>query len=76
MESYAERLARPDLDLQIVLGTRDRVILPELSNSFIDRLTSVGAVPDVLKLNCGHYSLALPPNILFAGLSLDRLLKR
>lgn len=76
LASYAETLARPDLDLQIVLGTRDMVILPELSNSFIDSLRSVGGAPEILKLNCGHYSLALPPHIIFAGLGLDRLLNR
>jgi hypothetical protein len=27
-----------------------------------------------LELNCGHYSLAMPPYILLAGLSLKRFL--
>lgn len=74
LENYARRLARPDLALQIVLAERDKVVLPELSANFIERLKDAGACPDILELNCGHYSLALPPYILLAGLSLKRFL--
>lgn len=75
-ENYAHKLARPDLDLQVVLAKRDRVVLPELSERFIQTLKDAGARPDVMELNCGHYSLAIPPYILLAGLRLMRLLKR
>ncbi len=74
MENYAHRLARPDLDLHVVLAKRDKVVLPELSESFMHRLRSAGARPNILRLNCGHYSLARPPYILLAGLSLKRFL--
>ena len=73
-ENYAGNLARPDLDLQVVLAKRDRVVLPQLSQRFMQTLQNAGGGPDILELNCGHYSLALPPNILFAGLRLKRLL--
>lgn len=73
-ENYARRLARPGLDLQAVLARRDKVILPELSLQFMHALARTGAQPAVLQLNCGHYSLALPPYILLAGLSLGRFL--
>lgn len=75
-ENYAGNLARPDLDLQVVLAKRDRVVLPQLSQRFMQTLQNAGGGPDILELNCGHYSLALPPNILFAGLRLKRLLMR
>ncbi|UTS82752.1 alpha/beta hydrolase family protein [Phaeobacter piscinae] len=75
-ENYARQLVRPDLDLQLILAKRDRVVLPQISHSFVQRLKEVGGSPDVLELNCGHYSLALPPHILFAGLRLKKLLGR
>ncbi len=76
LNNYADRLARPDLDLQIVLAKRDTVVLRELSATFLQTLHHTGARPDILELNCGHYSLAMPPHILWAGLRLKRLLMR
>lgn len=76
LENYVHRLVRPDLALQVVLAERDKVVLPELSAKFMEKLKDAGARPDILKLNCGHYSLALPPYILLAGLSLKRFLSR
>ncbi|RWP02661.1 dienelactone hydrolase-related enzyme [Mesorhizobium sp.] len=76
LENYAHSLARPDLDLHVVLAKRDKVVLPELSERFLQRLKDAGARPNILELNCGHYSLAMPPYILLAGLSLKRLLTR
>ncbi|WP_442580272.1 alpha/beta fold hydrolase [Mesorhizobium sp. ASY16-5R] len=74
LENHAHGLARPGLDLQLVLARRDKVVLPELSQRFMRRLKDAGTMPDILELNCGHYSLAIPPYILFAGLSLKRFL--
>lgn len=74
MENYANGLARPDLDLQVVLAKRDLVVLPNLSKQFIKKLNQAGATPDILELNCGHYSLSLPPHILWAGLRVSKLL--
>ncbi|MBX5204032.1 dienelactone hydrolase-related enzyme [Rhizobium sp. NZLR1] len=76
LENYAHKLARPDLALHAVIATRDKVVLPELSKHFIEKLHEVGARPNVLELNCGHYSLAMPPYILLAGWSLKRFLSR
>lgn len=76
MENYAHRLSRADLDLHEVLAKRDNVVLPELSERFMQRLTYAGARPNILKLNCGHYSLAKPPYLLSAGWSLKRFLSR
>lgn len=75
LENHITKLTRPNLAIQIVLGNRDTVVWPELSRQFIDALTAAGASPNVLKLNCGHYSLALPPYIIRAGLSVRKLLK-
>ncbi|RWE21471.1 MAG: dienelactone hydrolase-related enzyme [Mesorhizobium sp.] len=74
LENYANNLARPDLDLHIVLAKRDKVVLPALSERFMLRLEDAGARPTILELSCGHYSLAMPPYILLAGLSLKRFL--
>ncbi|MBB2719601.1 UNVERIFIED_ORG: dienelactone hydrolase [Rhizobium etli] len=74
LESYAPNLARADLALHLVIATRDKVVLPELSRRFIEKLHEAGARPSVLELNCGHYSLAMPPYILLAGWSLKRFL--
>ncbi|MEP9389913.1 dienelactone hydrolase-related enzyme [Mesorhizobium sp. KR9-304] len=76
LENYAQKLVRADLDLHVVLAKRDRVVLPELSQRFMQRLREAGAQPKILELNCGHYSLAVPPYILLAGLSLKRFLSR
>ena len=74
--NHAGNLARTDLELQLVLAKRDRVILPELSRQLVAKLKDAGAAPGVLELNCGHYSLSLPPYILWAGLSVLRMLPR
>ncbi|MBS1303269.1 dienelactone hydrolase-related enzyme [Loktanella sp. SALINAS62] len=74
LENYAGKLARPDLDLQIVLAKRDTVVLPELSHQLVAQLKGSGARHRVLELNCGHYSLSLPPQIMWAGFSVTRLL--
>lgn len=76
LENYTDKLARPVLDLHVVLAKRDRVVLPDLSQGFMQRLKDAGAQPHILELNCGHYSLAIPPYILLAGLSLKRFLSR
>jgi len=74
LENYARDLARPGLRLHIVLAERDKVVLAELSQRLMRRLKDAGARPNVLELNCGHYSLAMPPFIFLAGLSLKRFL--
>ena len=76
LENYAEKLARPDLDLHVVLAKRDKVVLPELSQRFLEKLKAAGVSLNTLGLNCGHYSLATPPYILSAGLSLKKFLSR
>lgn len=74
LENYAERLTRPELSLQLVLAKRDSVVLPSLSKQLVTRLVIAGAKPDVIELNCGHYSISKPPFILMAGWRLHRLL--
>jgi pimeloyl-ACP methyl ester carboxylesterase len=74
LENYADKLARTDLDLQFVFATRDTVVLPELSRQLVAKLKTVGVAPGILELNCGHYSLSLPPYIIRAGFSILRLL--
>ena len=76
LENYVNRFARADLDLHIVLAKRDTVVLPEISKQFLEKLKNSGKKASILELNCGHYSLALPPSIIFAGWGLKQLLQR
>lgn len=76
LENSSERLARPGLALQIVLAERDTVVRPELSEQLVAKLKGVDAELEVLRLDCGHYSLSLPPYILRTGLDALRFLKR
>lgn len=76
LENYTDRLARPDLDILVVLALRDKVVLPKLSKRFVDRLNDAGAKLDLLEANCGHYSLSIPPYVILSGLRLRALLRR
>lgn len=74
LENYVRRLARPGLDVQLILARRDTVVLPEISESLIRGLRDAGRQPQVLRINCGHYSLGKLPYIIFAGLTARRFL--
>ena len=76
LENHVDRLARPGLELHVVLASRDTVVLPDLSERLLGRLQNAGARVGVLRLNCGHYSLGRLPYILGAGWSLKRFLVR
>jgi dienelactone hydrolase len=70
LERHAPKLARPGLTLQFVLAKRDTVVPPELSERLVEAVRTAGADPHVRWLDCGHYSLSLPPFILMAGRSM------
>lgn len=74
LENYVRRLARPGLDVQLILARRDTVVLPEISEGLIRGLRDAGGQPQVLRINCGHYSLGKLPYIIFAGLTARRFL--
>ena len=76
LENYVDKLARAELDLQIVLATRDKVVPPAVSQRFVGGLQAAGASLTVKRLNCGHYSLTLPPYIISTGISAARFLNR
>ncbi|WP_137136996.1 dienelactone hydrolase-related enzyme [Rhizobium sp. FKY42] len=73
--NYAEKLARQGLDTHVVLAVRDTVVLPDLSERLLQKLSFNGARISAVKLNCGHYSLGLPPYIIRAGWSLKQFLR-
>jgi dienelactone hydrolase len=73
--SHVTKLSRPGLCLQMVLAKRDRVVLPGLSDAFVHQLREAGSSPQVKRLNCGHYSLTLPPYAISTGLGIARFLK-
>lgn len=76
LENHVDKLARPELDLQIVLAARDKVVPPAVSERFVNHLKNAGASLTVKRLNCGHYSLTLPPYIISTGISAARFLNR
>ena len=73
--SYAANLARPGLDVQFILAKRDKVVLPDLSDAFIQQIQSVGASPQVTRFNCGHYSVGFPPYAIKVGFNACRYLR-
>ena len=75
LQNYAAEFARPGLNLQVVLAQRDTVVLPSISEQFLDRLDAAAVDYDLRRINCGHYSLALPPHILIAGSKLYSLIR-
>lgn len=76
MENYAKHFARENLDLDIVLGKRDTVVLPQTSARFIDSLRQADATFGLAEYNCGHYSLGMPQYIARAALRLNAQLSR
>ncbi|WP_308917182.1 alpha/beta fold hydrolase [Jannaschia sp. LMIT008] len=70
LAQHTSKLARPELTLQFVLGKRDTVVPPDLSERLLSAIRNAGGDPRILWLNCGHYSLSLPPYILWAGRSM------
>lgn len=75
MENFAYQLARPGLELQIVIAKRDRVVIPKLSRDFIYSLERANVKTDIIQINCGHYSMGIPPFVLLAGWALKKFLK-
>ena len=73
LQRHVGGLTRPGLELQLVVAKRDTVVLPKLSAQLVSALREAGAAPGVRWLNCGHYSLSLPPFALQAGSSALRL---
>ena len=76
MENYAHLLMRPELDLELVLGKRDKVVPPEISKNFVAALNKTGVGLRLTELNCGHYTLGLPQYIIRAGLKLNAQMNR
>lgn len=74
LEDYAHRLARPGLDIQLVVAKRDTVVMSGVTERLVQSLEEAGGRPRILTLNCGHYSLGKLPYILIAGMSLKRFL--
>ncbi|MGB6229669.1 MAG: hypothetical protein WBF53_06030 [Litorimonas sp.] len=72
---HVDKLARPGLKLLIVLAERDTVVRPSLSEELVTKLDAAGGRPEVMRLNCGHYSLSLPPYVFRAGRGALGLLK-
>lgn len=76
LNRHASKLARTGLTLQFVLAERDTVVPPDLSKQLVASLREAGAEPRIRWLECGHYSLSLPPYILWAGRSMASALTK
>jgi hypothetical protein len=50
-----------------ITGKYDPTMLPEFTEQIIAAVKRSGIDMDVLRLNCGHYSLELPPFSWYAG---------
>jgi pimeloyl-ACP methyl ester carboxylesterase len=74
LELQAERLSRNSLRTHVILAKRDKVIIPAVSESFVSKLGMAQPRLAVIRMNCGHYSLALPQYGLRAAMSLRRFL--
>lgn len=74
LEQYSPQLARAGLEIQVILARRDKVVRPEVSERFVERMTAAGSTLVVSQLNCGHYSLGLPPHNLEVAWKLIRFL--
>ncbi len=55
LENHADRLARPGLELHVVLASRDTVVLPTCQTP-ARAAAECRSQSGVLRLNCGHYS--------------------
>lgn len=76
LENYSSKLARNGLDVHFVVAKRDLIVPPSLSERYISKLAFEGAVPSVMRLNCGHSSFSLLPYSLLGAFGLVRFLKK
>jgi hypothetical protein len=58
--SFAARLSARLDRLLIISGKLDTVFRPELTQTYVERLRSLGLSPTWIRYPCGHYTLALP----------------
>ncbi len=74
--SFAKELSREGHTMLIISGTRDRVVLPCLTERFFEQLRSSRARCDWRMLGCGHYSMGSFPFNAAAFLMVVRFLGR
>lgn len=70
LENYADRLAKRDIDIQIVLASRDNVMPPSVSKALLRSFDDANVSYRLLELNSGHYTLGLPYYTVRSGLKL------
>jgi hypothetical protein len=75
-ESYVSQLARETHRSLIISGSRDKVVLPNLTRRFVDQIRGCGGSCAWRVLACGHYSVGLFPFNLMAFLSLVTFFRR
>jgi hypothetical protein len=60
-ETFADRLARPDHQVEIIRASRDTVVVPRATDKFVRQLQSAGVPLGVHSYPCGHYTLGCFP---------------
>jgi pimeloyl-ACP methyl ester carboxylesterase len=74
--TFAKELSRARHGILIISGSRDRLVLPCLTERFFEQLRSYQARCDWRVLGCGHYSMGSFPFNAVAFLMLARFLSR
>jgi hypothetical protein len=74
--TFAKELSREGHGILVISGSRDKTVLPCLTERFVGQLRSNAARRDWRTLGCGHYSMGSFPFNAAAYLMLTRFLKR
>lgn len=75
LETYAPLLARPGLNMHLILAKRDKAILPQISRKYLKVLEESGVDTSVFELNCGHYTLGFLPYALRVAVRLTKIFR-
>jgi hypothetical protein len=74
--TFARELSRSGHSILVISGSRDRLVLPRLTEQFVEQLQGYQARCDWKVLSCGHYSMGAFPFNAAAFLMLARFLRR
>jgi hypothetical protein len=75
-EAYVNQISKMQHRCLVISGNRDRVVLPYLTQRFIDKLRNAGVIYSWHEFGCGHYSLGRFPFNLMTFLMLMRFFRR
>jgi hypothetical protein len=76
LDSFAQYYASNGQHLLVVSGNRDKVVLPQLTEEFVEKLRNARVSVQHVRLSCGHYSMAMLPFNVRAAIELVTFLRR